>query len=169
MAVSAMNRALSITLIFFASTTWRTNGSVLGLPIRTFGAGLAAEVLDFVVISGPLAAFECDRRSRPELRWFRERERCHVPPCRRHRDWRRYVDTGLGLVPVRIGCIRAVSGALLQDFCGDGLAEFDPLSLRLAVRNRGEIGRRHALHLSLHLRNEARQDDACRGCRGGLL
>ena len=80
MAVSAMNRALSITFIFFAATTWRTNGSVLcgpvisqkwassSLPIGPFGAGLTAEILDLVVIGGPLAAVKCDWRCRPELR-----------------------------------------------------------------------------------------------------
>ena len=148
-----MNRALSIKLIFFAATSWRTTGSValrpgdepeagvLGLPGRALGAGLAAEILDLVVVGGPLLAVERDRRLRPELRCARECERLHVRPGRGDRDRRRHIDAGPGLVPVGIGRIRAVVGARLQDLGGDRLTELDPLRLRVAVRNRGEIGR----------------------------
>ena len=129
---------------------------------------LLAEILDLVVVGGPLLALERDRRLRPELRRARERERLDVRPRRGDRDRRRHIDAGFGLVPVRIRRICAVIGARLQDLCGDRLAELDPRRLRVTVGNRGEIGRHGALQVRF-LRIEANQDGAGRRGGGGLL
>src|SRR6185312_3896393 len=112
---------------------------VLGLAGRTPEAGSPTEILDFVVVGSPLLAAEGDWRLWPELRGACDRKRLQVRPCRPGCHRGRNIRARSGLGPVEIMRIRAVLGACLQDLCSDGFTELDPLRLRVAVRDRGEV------------------------------
>ena len=168
-ATIAMKRALSMTLICFTATSWRSERMVggwwadepepgsLGLLVRSLGAILSAIIFDLIVFCWPSPRSPAKSAGLGGIAMGLVMTNGftfgHIDG---NGDRRRHIDARRCSRPVIIRCIAAVVGAGLQDFCCDCFAKLDAVRFRCAIRDRCQVCRKGTFHFTVRAIADAR-------------
>jgi len=140
----------------------------LGLLRTASAAGLAAELLDLVIVRRPFTARQRGRWAGAKLRRRRQCERPHGWPGRTDHDRCRHVLPGPGLGTVRIGIRGAIVGAARDDLACNGFAESAAgIDRSRGCGDAGQILYERGLEVvrGLRMKQSQRRGSCAGGCR----
>src|SRR5207248_5499977 len=113
---------------------------ILGLAWSAPGAVLFTQILDLVIISGPLLAGQGDRWWWAKLRRTRHREWRHVGVFPTPHRCGLHIDAGLRDGSIGNHLVKSVLGAEVHDLDRDFLAQLDPAIFSFASRDASKVG-----------------------------